>query len=305
MKTDNSAATSDHILLSPAQALGNDSGKSLISRFVTTSWDDGDPADLRVGGLLAARNISGTFYIPIRGHHRSSRMALSEMLELDARRFEIGAHSVTHPILTECDERRLVVEVEGCKKRLEDDLGKSVTMFAYPRGRHNRKVIAALKQAGYEGGRTTAMLARGLKFDPFRMPTSVQAFPHSRVGYLRNLVRAWDVRRAWAYAAHLRCAPNWIDLAKILFDSVLKCGGVWHLYGHSWEIEELRLWSGLQEVLDYVSNRPGVLYLANGPLVKLRRDQCVEAEDCTVPRSDPLVEATSVPRAGTESVWRK
>ena len=62
---------------------------------------------------------------------------------------------------------------------------------------------------------------------------------------------------------------RWVDLARLLFDTVLENGGVWHLYGHSWEIHELNLWEELRIVLDFVSNRPGVLYLCNGSVVRL------------------------------------
>jgi len=46
----------------------------------------------------------------------------------------------------------------------------------------------------------------------------------------------------------------------------LREGGVWHLYGHSWLIEEMALWDGLVEVLDYVSRRENVRYANNGEL---------------------------------------
>ncbi len=221
-------------------------------------------------------------------------MRLAELLELDSQGFEIGAHGVSHPNLPACRDDELVVEVEGSKQHLEDELGKKVSMFAYPRGRHNGKVIASLIQAGYTGARTTAMLARGLDFDPYRMPTSVHVFPHTRFEYFRNLARVWDVRRTWAYATHFRCAENWVDLAKILFDSVLRDGGLWHLYGHSWEIEELGLWGELKEVLDYVCCRPGVLYLANGAIVDRQAQQSTAVECVPNPTLDSLTESTGV-----------
>jgi peptidoglycan/xylan/chitin deacetylase (PgdA/CDA1 family) len=223
-------------------------------------------------------------------------MGMAEMLELDAQDFEIGGHGVSHPNLPDCDEKQLAVEVESCKTRLEDDLGKRIFMFAYPRGRHNKRVIASLKRAGYAGARTTAMLAHSLRFDPFRMPTSVHVFPHTRIEYLRNLARVWNLRRTWVYATHLRCANSWIEFAKLLFDAVLAHGGLWHLYGHSWEIEEGRLWDGLKQVLDYVSNRPGVLYLANGPIVNLRTAEWLKTE-CSV---RPVLDAPGV-RHGAQS----
>jgi hypothetical protein len=50
------------------------------------------------------------------------------------------------------------------------------------------------------------------------------------------------------------------------FDYVLTHGGVWHLYGHSWELDDFRLWDGLRTMLDYVALRDGVQYLTNGKL---------------------------------------
>ncbi len=289
MKTGDTKGTKCNVPGSQVDMPGG-SGESRLTRIVTTSWDDGDPLDLRVAELLAQRKLTGTFYIPVKGHHRFERMGSVEMLQLDSQGLEIGGHGVSHPNLTGCDEDQLTIEVETCKRRLEDDLGKRVCMFAYPRGRHNEKVIASLKRAGYVGARTTAMLALDLNFDPFRMPSSVHVFPHTRFDYLRNLARVWNVRRTWVYATHLRCANDWVEFAKVIFDSVLSNGGLWHLYGHSWEIEELGLWDGLKQVLDYVSNRPGVLYLGNGSVVNLRAEKWIGAECGT----DPALEASAV-----------
>ena len=62
---------------------------------------------------------------------------------------------------------------------------------------------------------------------------------------------------------------NWVELAMHLFDTVLSSGGVWHLYGHSWEINDFKLWEELRVVLDYVSNRQGVMYLPNSGVVRM------------------------------------
>jgi hypothetical protein len=61
---------------------------------------------------------------------------------------------------------------------------------------------------------------------------------------------------------------NWLELGKRLFDYVLQNGGVWHLYGHSWEIDELGLWEELRKILDYISNRKDVLYVSNCELLR-------------------------------------
>ncbi len=231
--------------------------------IVTTSWDDGDSADLKIAELLAEHRLGGTFYVPIKGHHSSTRMSSLELCSLAAMGFEIGAHGVSLPNLTLCTPEELAREVCWCKQQLEDQLGEAVRMFAYPRGRYNRHVISSVKQAGYCGARTTRMLARSIDFDPFQMPTSVQAYPHSTSEYLRNLGRSFSIGRTTVFLTWLQHLSNWVDLGEALFDAVLSEGGVWHLYGHSWEVNDLRLWGALDEIFAYVSMRSGVLYLPN------------------------------------------
>lgn len=232
-------------------------------RIVTTSWDDGDPSDLRVAELLDLCGLSGTFYIPIKGHHKLGPLNNTDLRSLAAQGFEIGGHGVCHPNLPSCEPETLFHEVSDCKKALEDILGGPVRLFAYPRGRYNDKVISALKKARYLGARTTRMLARDLKFDAFKMPTSVQVYPHGNIDYIKNLSRAFYFGEAWQYVARPSVMSSWVTLAKALFDSVIEKGGIWHLYGHSWEINELGLWDSLREVLFYVARRDGAQYLPN------------------------------------------
>jgi hypothetical protein len=73
----------------------------------------------------------------------------------------------------------------------------------------------------------------------------------------------------YRYVFELRRQRRWVDLGKRLFDQVLEEGGIWHLYGHSWEIQELALWDDLQEMLNYVRNRPGVSYATNSETLQL------------------------------------
>jgi hypothetical protein len=51
-----------------------------------------------------------------------------------------------------------------------------------------------------------------------------------------------------------------------VFDEVLAKGGVFHLWGHSWEVDKNNDWYALRRVLDYISQRPEVTYLANSGL---------------------------------------
>lgn len=143
-------------------------------------------------------------------------------------------------------------------------------MFCYPNGRYNVDTISEIKRAGYKGARTTRMFSCTPDFAPYAMPVSLQAYPLSRKAHLKNLLRMPAISRWRLYASQGIQSSDWVQLSKRLFDHMLQVGGVWHLYGHSWEIRCLQLWDGLKEVLDYVHGHENVLYLNNGDLLQLR-----------------------------------
>ena len=248
-----------------------------MSRFkiVTTSWDDGDPRDLKVAELLSVRRIKGTFYIPIAiapgtilGYEGRATLDAPGLRSLDSAGFEVGAHGLSHHTLPRFHGTELTREIILPKRRLEDVLGREVSMFAYPKGRYSANVVRELRLAGYAGARTTEMLGYRLNFNVFEMPTTIHAYPHNQSSYFKNFTRAFNFGRGLEWMAHLWQARNWVELGKGFFDLVLKDGGVWHLYGHSWAIDDENLWGDLRELLDYVSGREGVLYPANKEVLK-------------------------------------
>ena len=48
---------------------------------------------------------------------------------------QVGAHTISHPILATLDETAVQAEVNGSKRRLEQLLGERVSLFAYPNGK--------------------------------------------------------------------------------------------------------------------------------------------------------------------------
>lgn len=235
-------------------------------RVVTTSWDDGDCTDLKLAELLQSKGIRGTFYIPI--NYREKPLAHAELRTLASEGFEIGAHGWSHKHLWRLQPEEVVQEVRPCKVILEDILGKQVEMFCYPRGRYDANAVRALQESGYRGARTVRMLATRPTFDPFEMPTTLQVFPHVPFTYLKNVARARSLEGLQSFFVQMPRLGNWVELGKRLFDAVLEDGGVWHLYGHSWEIERLGLWGGLRELLEYVCRRDAVRYVPNCALLQ-------------------------------------
>lgn len=233
------------------------------SAIVTTSWDDGYPADSRVAAMLADRTLPGTFYVPLRGPDSKPTLTGAEIRDLHSAGFEIGAHTLTHAVLTHLSVSGAAEEITASKDHLQQRLGAPVSMFCYPRGRFNSTIVAQVKTAGYIGARTTEMLRLEAGSSPYTMPTTLQAFAHPNIDYLKNTLRHGCLSSLFRYRRELRVGIDWVQLGKNLFDRVLQNGGVFHLWGHSWEVEGHRDWDRLSDLLDYISRRPSVKYCNN------------------------------------------
>ena len=246
--------------------------------IVMTSWDDGDGKDIKLAEILRNAQLAATFYVPIFGQDGKRTLLPEDLRALVSEGFEVGAHTMTHPVLSDLHGQRLWFEVSDCKQVLEQILGQEVQMFCYPRGRYNQEVLEMVRKAGYRGARTTRMLCRQNSFRTFEMPTTLQAYRHNSFTYYKNLGKRRDLSGLYQYVFELRRLRSWVELGKTLFDQALEEGGIWHLYGHSWEIEKFGLWDELQEVLDYVRNRPGVIYASNSQTLQILKDELQPAQ---------------------------
>lgn len=79
----------------------------------------------------------------------------NQIREMSAAGIEFGSHTVSHPILSRLDDEELRQELVESRTRLEQELGKSAPVLAYPVGgpdEFNEKVIQAAASAGYRLG---------------------------------------------------------------------------------------------------------------------------------------------------------
>ncbi|MFI8106670.1 polysaccharide deacetylase family protein [Streptomyces sp. NPDC086023] len=228
--------------------------------MVTTSWDDGHRLDDRLAGLLDRYGIAGTFYIAPRNvelplHDRLSPAGIRELAE----RFEIGGHTLTHRRLPRLTDAEATHEMRAGKEEVEAVTGTPVTSFCYPRGEYTGAHVASARALGFRCARTVRRhsLADG---PPLELPTTVHAFAHRLDGPTAfRLARG----RPWTAAGLFL---RWDELALRWFDLCLELGGVFHLWGHSWEVEARHDWRRLERVLSHVGGRPGVRYLSNRDL---------------------------------------
>jgi peptidoglycan/xylan/chitin deacetylase (PgdA/CDA1 family) len=69
--------------------------------------------------------------------------------EMQAAGVEIGAHGVTHAILTRLEPARAVAEIRDSRREVERALGRAAESFAYPNGDTTPALARAVAEAGY------------------------------------------------------------------------------------------------------------------------------------------------------------
>jgi len=101
-------------------------------------------------------------------------MTSQQVRHLRASDMEIGAHTVTHPILAQVDPERADSEIRDSKHRLEAITGNPVTLFAYPNGipvrDYRREHVDMVERLGFEAAVCTAPGVAHAASHPFQLP---------------------------------------------------------------------------------------------------------------------------------------
>jgi len=224
-----------------------------------TSWDDGYLLDLRVADLLDRHEMQGTFYICPAAQHAAEMLTKDQIKGLSSRH-TIGAHSMTHPKLTQIPPKETSREIHESKQWVEEITGKPCTIFCYPYGAVNDAVQQCVQEAGFTDARTTNDLEFSAA-DPLLQPITLQIAPFPVRMRFHPLWKVLDplgpLRARYARLRKLKtphsAMTSWLSLAKYLYAYGLKNDlPFFHLYGHSREVEKYRMWGELEEFLRYV-----------------------------------------------------
>jgi hypothetical protein len=104
----------------------------------------------------------------------SLMMSSDQVRALAAAGIEIGAHTVSHPILTALSEDEARREIVDARQQLSTLLSKPVALFAYPNGKpdvdFSPRDVALVKEAGFSAAFTTARSVAKRDTDRHRIP---------------------------------------------------------------------------------------------------------------------------------------
>ena len=223
--------------------------------IVLTSWDDGHPSDLRMANLLSRYGLKGTFFVPLKNNEGHPVLTESQLKSL-ATTFEVGGHTLDHVYLNSLSHENAKRQVIQCRSRLMDIISKPVDGFCYPGGQVTAVSEMAVKEAGFRYARTIVNFNYDLILDPYRLPTTIQFFPHSRAVYLSNYFRHGFYKSRMSGLIKTFSHNSFQGRLRALANDCLANGKVFHIWGHSWELDEFNLWGELESFFSYLTSLP-------------------------------------------------
>lgn len=134
-------------------------GQPFPESTVVLTFDDGYRSVFDVAfplldeyGMTATVFLTvGDSHIPTLNNRLSSlngiqMLSWQEIKEMNDRGITFGAHTLTHPDLTQLNRDRVEHEISASKGIIEEHLGNSVISFAYPYGRYDDRSMEVARQ---------------------------------------------------------------------------------------------------------------------------------------------------------------
>ena len=144
-------------------------GGPLPRKPVVVSFDDGYLSQYRYARpVLRKLGWPGVLNLELRNLGKGG-LSEHQVRALLASGWELDSHTLTHPDLTTVSDAQLRVELAGSRRELRRRFGAGVAeFFCYPAGRHDARVLAAVRAAGYRGA-TTVEEGLGTRGQPFAL----------------------------------------------------------------------------------------------------------------------------------------
>ncbi len=220
-------------------------------KSVTFSYDDGVTQDIRLIELLNKYGLKGTFNLnsecfglknaTIVNDQRIPRnRVMSEDVKHIYHGHEVAVHTLTHPNLTQCDDKEVIRQVETDRENLSELVGYEVVGMAYPCGGVNNddRVADLIKNN------------TGVKYS--RTITTNNCFDVQE-----NLYRFNPTAFHLNFEGIMQLGREFVEL-KAQTPKVL------YIWGHSYELDfDADHWAKLEEFFKLISHKDDIFYGTN------------------------------------------
>lgn len=125
-------------------------------RPVLLTFDDGYANNAEVAmPILQRHGFPATLFLSPGFIGQPGYLSWSQVQELSAAGWDIAPHGLTHPHLPQLSIEQQREEITESRRSIEQALGKSADVFAYPFGEYNEDTLKILKEAAYRYAFTT------------------------------------------------------------------------------------------------------------------------------------------------------
>lgn len=188
---------------------------------IIISFDDASYGDQFIADIILKYNLQDntTFYFPVMpsvvNEPKGRRSLTQEELDRIASKFEIGSHTITHPLLTRIPLEQAAQEIVESRKILQKRYNQKIKKFAYPRGYANPEIQSIVQKAGYESARSTLV--------------GYIDTPENKY-FEQTTVHVGCDRKEYAGLSWIEYAKNMLKQAKQYESSTFS------MFGHGWEL---------------------------------------------------------------------
>lgn len=198
---------------------------------IIASFDDCSEEDLKIAELMAEHNIKTIFYWPAypeQVNEPKGRKSLDMKHRQEiAEEFEVGSHTLTHPLLTRISKDAAWHEISESKEVLRNMYNQPIKSFCYPRGYSNPDLQKMVEFAGYETARGVNVGSIFESENPYYQQTTVHLAPRKEYG-----------------------DNTWLQYALEMLEKAIETpGSAYHLFGHGWEISKYDGWHDFETLL--------------------------------------------------------
>lgn len=154
---------------------------------------------LKYEPMARRQDIAEAFFLKNTGREPPRlMMERAQIADLSRRGFDIGGHTISHPILKELPDERARQEIENCCQWIQKVTGRAPAAFAYPNGIPGRDFgaehVRMVRQAGFICAVTTFWAVASPGTDRYEVPRIGPWWrlgTNLRAGLVRAYTRSW------------------------------------------------------------------------------------------------------------------
>lgn len=147
---------------------GNGRPANISPKSVLITFDDGYAGNYEFAfPILNKYELGATFFVVVNKMNEKEMLTWEQAKEMARHGMSIQSHTMSHPLLSQLDEKRTKEELYKSKLTIENHMGAAVKFISLPNGDHNRYFKSTAIESGYLGGCSSRFGFNDVKTDPY------------------------------------------------------------------------------------------------------------------------------------------